>query len=524
MTVRYKSATVAEFIENHSYDISRGGLFIKTTSPFPAGTLLKFEVRIANEQKVMMGVGRVAWRREEDRGSDKPAGMGVKFIKIDDEAVGLIETLVESRHDQPSSFEVGADDEGLRLSAPPEQLRKRELAHPKEGSEPGFFPTPDAGAAAGDSRDMSMLMQSSELLRAALEVTGTGGAAQPSAAEPSAAEDGDDWDSRATLPTGGTELAFLVQGSSEPSVEVEAAQDEAGAEDESDGDDDESEDEEETSATTSADPDGDSRRPASQRGAKRKKNPKKKKKKFKYASIPSAKPTAASPARVSDRPSSEKVTTPPRRATSEARSKTVGKQTGGSPVFMYLLVALGLVGVGAWFLLSQKPDSGVIPTAASAVVAEPTAEPTPTAEPEPTAEPTPTAEPEPTAEPTPTAEPEPTAEPTPTTKIPEAPANPVSPAPKPRPAPRPVAPKPPRPAPEAPAAPEPVAPAPVPPEAPVAPAPVVPAPTPIPEAPPSSPALPTPPAAPALPAAPVKPAEPVPPVPQPAAPTPPAAQ
>ena len=46
MTVRYKSATVDEFIENHSHHISRGGIFIKTRAPFPAGTLLKFEVRI----------------------------------------------------------------------------------------------------------------------------------------------------------------------------------------------------------------------------------------------------------------------------------------------------------------------------------------------------------------------------------------------------------------------------------------------------------------------------------------------
>ena len=41
MTVRYKSATLDEFIEHHSYDVSRGGMFIKTPSPFPPGTLLK---------------------------------------------------------------------------------------------------------------------------------------------------------------------------------------------------------------------------------------------------------------------------------------------------------------------------------------------------------------------------------------------------------------------------------------------------------------------------------------------------
>jgi hypothetical protein len=48
---------VDEFIENHSHDISKGGIFIKTRAPFPAGTLLKFEVRIAEDQRLMQGVG-----------------------------------------------------------------------------------------------------------------------------------------------------------------------------------------------------------------------------------------------------------------------------------------------------------------------------------------------------------------------------------------------------------------------------------------------------------------------------------
>ena len=65
MTVRYKSATVDEFIEHHSHDVSRGGIFIKTPSPFPPGTLLKFEIRIADDQAVLAGVGRVVWKRDE---------------------------------------------------------------------------------------------------------------------------------------------------------------------------------------------------------------------------------------------------------------------------------------------------------------------------------------------------------------------------------------------------------------------------------------------------------------------------
>ena len=91
MTVRYKSATVDEFIENHSHDISKGGIFIKTRAPFPAGTLLKFEVRIAEDQRLMQGVGRVVWRREPERAEEGfPAGMGIKFIKTGEGAAELI--------------------------------------------------------------------------------------------------------------------------------------------------------------------------------------------------------------------------------------------------------------------------------------------------------------------------------------------------------------------------------------------------------------------------------------------------
>ena len=112
MTVRYKSATLDEFIEHHSYDVSRGGMFIKTPSPFPPGTLLKFEVKIAADQKVIQGVGRVVWKRDSEGGAGdtRPAGMGVKFIKIDDASRKVIDALVDSRGDASSAYEAGGGD------------------------------------------------------------------------------------------------------------------------------------------------------------------------------------------------------------------------------------------------------------------------------------------------------------------------------------------------------------------------------------------------------------------------------
>src|SRR4051794_13534077 len=105
LNVRYKSATVDEFIENHSHDVSKGGLFVKTPTPFPPGTLLKFEIRLAGDKSVISGVGRVVWKREPTQaGNDKPAGMGVKFIKIDDASRAIIDRLITQKADAGSAY------------------------------------------------------------------------------------------------------------------------------------------------------------------------------------------------------------------------------------------------------------------------------------------------------------------------------------------------------------------------------------------------------------------------------------
>ena len=108
LNVRFKSATVDEFIENHSYDVSKGGIFIKTNSPFASGTLLKFEIRLAADEPVIAGVGRVVWKREAAQsGAERPAGMGVKFIKVDDASKAVIDRLVNAHADAGAAFEGG---------------------------------------------------------------------------------------------------------------------------------------------------------------------------------------------------------------------------------------------------------------------------------------------------------------------------------------------------------------------------------------------------------------------------------
>jgi uncharacterized protein (TIGR02266 family) len=108
LVVRYKSATVDEFIEQHAVDVSRGGVFVKSDTPSGPGTLLKFELRIADDKSVISGVGRVVWKRDRGGGPERPAGMGVKFIKIDDASRALIEDLVGRKSGAGANYEAEA--------------------------------------------------------------------------------------------------------------------------------------------------------------------------------------------------------------------------------------------------------------------------------------------------------------------------------------------------------------------------------------------------------------------------------
>jgi uncharacterized protein (TIGR02266 family) len=206
LNVRYKSATVDEFIENHAHDVSRGGIYIKTGSPFPPGTLLKFEIRLVSDQALIMGVGRVVWKRDTSQGTgDRPAGMGVKFIKIDEPSKSVIDRLMNTRADAGRAYESEADVTVLPSEAAPSQVRAAaagrvgkstvlgvgSLPQPGAGSTPptrppgapsspprptatiAMFPkaTPEA-ADAEPKQEQTVMKQAAELLEEALREAG----------------------------------------------------------------------------------------------------------------------------------------------------------------------------------------------------------------------------------------------------------------------------------------------------------------------------------------------------------------
>ncbi|AKF02871.1 TIGR02266 family protein [Sandaracinus amylolyticus] len=174
LKVRYKSATIDEFIEQYAKDISRGGVFIKSKSPMPVGTLLKFEIQLKDESPLIHGVGRVVWKREASDSSDSPSGMGIKFIRMDPECRVMVDKIVVQRGEAPGQFEAGAEASAVGGAAHVGADEKKTSALPaaKSSSAP-FFPT--AGPTEAElprPEDRTQVRHASEFLASALAEAG----------------------------------------------------------------------------------------------------------------------------------------------------------------------------------------------------------------------------------------------------------------------------------------------------------------------------------------------------------------
>ena len=85
------------FIEEYSANLSLGGMFIRTDSALPLGTVLPIEFRLGEDFELIKGTGRVVWVRDEGIDDDDPAGMGIRFLELTPGSRELIFRMVERR-------------------------------------------------------------------------------------------------------------------------------------------------------------------------------------------------------------------------------------------------------------------------------------------------------------------------------------------------------------------------------------------------------------------------------------------
>src|SRR5512134_1280901 len=121
LRVRLKYKDVGTFIEKFALNVSRGGMFLASKQVKEIGTVLRFELQLADGQPAIKGEGRVVWNRTAESngpqtettgvGSNVSVGMGIKFTRVDPKSRAVLKQCLENRSkmvDRGASFPVPA--------------------------------------------------------------------------------------------------------------------------------------------------------------------------------------------------------------------------------------------------------------------------------------------------------------------------------------------------------------------------------------------------------------------------------
>jgi len=93
--VQFRFASFEDFLAEYATDISAGGMFLRTDTPRPEGAMIYLQFALRDGSKLIEGLGKVV--RVNPPGGDRPAGMGVEFVNVDEESRGLIEEIVAQK-------------------------------------------------------------------------------------------------------------------------------------------------------------------------------------------------------------------------------------------------------------------------------------------------------------------------------------------------------------------------------------------------------------------------------------------
>src|SRR5690349_21609330 len=94
--VRYEDPDA--FVERFAPYAGRAGIFLRSKTPKPVGTEVRFELRLANDQPVLVGMGTVRWSREHDPANPyAPPGMAIECTRVTKESRGIILKILELR-------------------------------------------------------------------------------------------------------------------------------------------------------------------------------------------------------------------------------------------------------------------------------------------------------------------------------------------------------------------------------------------------------------------------------------------
>ena len=88
-----------DFVEEPVANVSSGGMFVRTRSPHPVGSVFEFELRLGPDLPLIGGKAQVAWVRRRSEEADLPVGMGVRFVELADDSRRCIAELIAAHQE-----------------------------------------------------------------------------------------------------------------------------------------------------------------------------------------------------------------------------------------------------------------------------------------------------------------------------------------------------------------------------------------------------------------------------------------
>jgi len=98
LRIKLRYDDVDAMVQRFAPNVGKSGLFIPTKSLQPIGTEVKFELRLANDQPVLVGLGRVKAAKAPDPANPRAAfGMAIELMRVTREAREVIIRMIERR-------------------------------------------------------------------------------------------------------------------------------------------------------------------------------------------------------------------------------------------------------------------------------------------------------------------------------------------------------------------------------------------------------------------------------------------
>lgn len=101
--VKVDYRTVGSFITDYTKNISRGGLFIRTSLPLDVGERVRLRITVPDGDVPFALDGVVKWVSTIRDREKHPPGMGIEFVDFDDGVREQLERLVSRFSDREGS-------------------------------------------------------------------------------------------------------------------------------------------------------------------------------------------------------------------------------------------------------------------------------------------------------------------------------------------------------------------------------------------------------------------------------------